>query len=62
MGATGVYWKGASAILKDAFECMLVNAGHVKQVTLAIGQEQAFRGDVPRSRMDDAEERPSRAS
>src|SRR6202049_4648624 len=32
MEATGVYWKPAWAVLEDAFDCMLVNARHVKQV------------------------------
>jgi transposase len=32
MEATGVYWKPPWAILEDEFECMLVNARHVKQV------------------------------
>jgi Transposase len=32
MEATGVYWKAPSAILEDEFDCMLVNARHVKQV------------------------------
>ena len=32
MEATGVYWKPVWAILEDGFECMLVNARHVKQV------------------------------
>jgi transposase len=32
MEATGVYWKPAWAILEDRFECLLVNARHVKQV------------------------------
>jgi transposase len=32
MEATGVYWKPIWAILEDAFECLLVNARHVKQV------------------------------
>ena len=32
MEATGVYWKPVWAILEDAFECLLVNARHVKQV------------------------------
>src|SRR3954464_9682627 len=32
MGATGVYWKAPWAILEDEFDCMLVNARHVKQV------------------------------
>ena len=31
------------AILEDEFECMLVNARHVKQATLAIGQERRLR-------------------
>src|SRR5664280_2667408 len=30
--ATGVYWKPVWAVLEDAFECLLVNARHVKQV------------------------------
>ena len=30
--ATGVYWKPVWAILEDDFECLLVNARHVKQV------------------------------
>ena len=32
MEATGVFWKPVWAILEDDFECMLVNARHVKQV------------------------------
>ncbi|MBS1860133.1 MAG: IS110 family transposase [Actinobacteria bacterium] len=32
MEATGVYWKPVWAILEDEFECVLVNARHVKQV------------------------------
>jgi transposase len=32
MEATGVYWKCVWAVLEDRFECMLVNARHVKQV------------------------------
>jgi transposase len=32
MEATGVYWKPVWAILEDGFECVLVNARHVKQV------------------------------
>jgi transposase len=32
MEATGVYWKPVWAILEDEFECLLVNARHVKQV------------------------------
>lgn len=32
MEATGVYWKAPWAILEDGFDCMLVNARHVKQV------------------------------
>ncbi len=32
MEATGVFWKPVWAILEDEFECMLVNARHVKQV------------------------------
>jgi transposase len=32
MEATGVYWKPVWAILEDRFQCMLVNARHVKQV------------------------------
>ena len=34
MEATGVYWKAPWAILEDEFDCMLVNARHVKQVAL----------------------------
>jgi transposase len=34
MEATGVYWKAPWAILEDDFECLLVNARHVKQVAL----------------------------
>jgi transposase len=30
MEATGVYWKAPRAILEDEFECLLVNARHVK--------------------------------
>jgi len=32
MEATGVFWKPVWAILEDDFECLLVNARHVKQV------------------------------
>ena len=32
MEATGVYWKPVWAMLEDRFECLLVNARHVKQV------------------------------
>ena len=32
MEATGVYWKAPWAILEDEFDCVLVNARHVKQV------------------------------
>jgi transposase len=32
MEATGVYWKPVWAVLEDRFECMLVNARHVKNV------------------------------
>jgi len=32
MEASGVYWKSPWAILEDEFECLLVNARHVKQV------------------------------
>ena len=32
MEATGVYWKAPWAILEDEFDCMLVDARHVKQV------------------------------
>ena len=32
MEASGVYWKAPWAVLEDEFECMLVNARHVKQV------------------------------
>src|SRR5437762_4885153 len=32
MEATGVYWKPVWAILENEFECLLVNARHVKQV------------------------------
>jgi transposase len=32
MEASGVYWKPVWAILEDRFECLLVNARHVKQV------------------------------
>ena len=34
--ATGVYWKAPWAILEDEFECLLVNARHVKQVALGM--------------------------
>ena len=36
MEATGVYWKAPWAILEDEFECLLVNARHVKQVALGM--------------------------
>jgi transposase len=32
MEASGVYWKSPWSILEDEFECLLVNARHVKQV------------------------------
>src|SRR3954468_12977063 len=32
MEATGVYWKPYWALLEDRFDCLLVNARHVKQV------------------------------
>jgi transposase len=32
MEATGVYWKPVWAVLGDRFDCLLVNARHVKQV------------------------------
>jgi transposase len=32
MEASGVYWKAPWAMLEDEFECLLVNARHVKQV------------------------------
>src|SRR3954464_6052596 len=32
MEATGVYWKPVWALLEDSFDCLLVNARHVKQV------------------------------
>jgi transposase len=32
MGATGVFWKPVWHVLEDEFECLLVNARHVKQV------------------------------
>ncbi len=32
MEATGVYWKPVWAVLEDPFDCILVNARHVKQV------------------------------
>lgn len=32
MEATGVYWKPVWAIVEDEFDCLLVNARHVKQV------------------------------
>jgi transposase len=34
MEATGVYWRPVWAVLEDRFECLLVNARHVKQVAL----------------------------
>jgi transposase len=34
MEASGVYWKLPWAMLEDEFECLLVNARHVKQVAL----------------------------
>jgi transposase len=34
MEATGVYWKPVWHVLEDAFELLLVNARHVKQVAL----------------------------
>ncbi len=35
MEATGVYWKPVWAILEDEFDCLLVNARHVKQCRAA---------------------------
>ena len=35
MEATGVYWQPVWHVLEDAFELLLVNARHVKQVTWA---------------------------
>jgi transposase len=32
MEASGLYWKPVWAILEDEFDCLLVNARHVKQV------------------------------
>lgn len=32
MEATGVYWKPVWAVLEEEFDCLLVNARHVKQV------------------------------
>ena len=32
MEATGVYWKPVWAVVEDEFDCLLVNARHVKQV------------------------------
>jgi len=32
MGATGIYWEPLWAILEDEFDCLLVNARHLKQV------------------------------
>jgi transposase len=34
MEATGVYWQPVWHVLEDAFELLLVNARHVKQVAL----------------------------
>jgi transposase len=34
MEATGVYWKPVWAVLEDDFDCLLVNARHVRQVAL----------------------------
>ena len=44
MEATGVYWQAPWAILGDEFDCMLVNARHVKQVRGP--QERCFRRRV----------------
>lgn len=52
MEASGVYWKAPWAILEDEFECMLVNARHVKQVPgrkTDVGDavsQAGFRGDL----------------
>ncbi len=35
MEATGVYWKPVWAILEDEFDCLLVNARHVKRSPVA---------------------------
>jgi transposase len=32
MEATGMYWRPVWAVLEDRFDCLLVNARHVKQV------------------------------
>ena len=37
MEASGVYWKPPWATLEDQFECVLVNARHVKQVPTLAG-------------------------
>jgi transposase len=34
MEASSVYWNSPWAILEDEFECLLVNARHVKQLAL----------------------------
>ena len=34
MEPTGVFWKPVWAILEDEFDCVLVNARHVRQVAL----------------------------
>ncbi len=39
MEATGVYWKPIWAVLEDQFECLLVNARHVKQVRPQDGRQ-----------------------
>ena len=38
MEATGVYWKAPWAILEDEFECLLVNARHVRQTKRLVKQ------------------------
>ena len=44
MEATGVYWKPVWAILEDEFECLLVNARHVK--TGGVGLALRLLSDV----------------
>ena len=47
MEATGVFWKPVWAILEDEFDCLLVNARHVRQVPGRQDRRQRRRVAVP---------------
>src|SRR3954469_11872515 len=62
MEATGVYWKAPWAILEDEFECLLVNARHVKQVPgrKTDVSDAAWLCRLPRARRPGARAVPAR--